>query len=185
MPPGGGPLGFCIVGGSMSVCDCKAEDARGDERMKGKRSCPLAVKIKVSGCECENECEHCTVISQTGDASRTTSWPDGRLCLGAFFRTASCSLHLAGAGPSGCISSRVPMYLPRPPLVSRRFEDALASSQWFGLQRSAAVSRLARRSFLTKALWEHALKYSFSKRCPYLHLSQPVRCGLGFCIAVQ
>lgn len=23
MPPGGGPLGFCIVGGSIAVCDCR------------------------------------------------------------------------------------------------------------------------------------------------------------------
>lgn len=46
MPPGGGPLGFCIAGGSVAVCDCKAEDAQGDERMEEKRSRPLAVEIK-------------------------------------------------------------------------------------------------------------------------------------------
>lgn len=46
MPPCGGALGFCIVGGSIAVCetDGKAGNTQGDERMEGGRWCPLAVK---------------------------------------------------------------------------------------------------------------------------------------------
>lgn len=101
MPPGGGPLGFCIVGGSITVLDCRMESIRWKERIEKGRRRPLAIETKRVVASARVSPGTNTVISQTADASRTTSCPDGCLCLGAFFRTASCSLQLAGAGPSG------------------------------------------------------------------------------------